>query len=58
MGLIAAETLLRRVTASAKAPYPKEIVVEPELIVRASTSRVAKSSPRDQDKIVEMRGAV
>ncbi len=40
MGLIAAETLLRRITASAKEPYPKEIVVEPELIVRGSTARV------------------
>lgn len=38
MGLIAAKTLLRRITAPAKAPYPKEIVVEPELIVRASTT--------------------
>jgi DNA-binding LacI/PurR family transcriptional regulator len=41
MGMIGAETLLRRITAPAKAPYPKEIVVEPELIVRASTTRVA-----------------
>jgi DNA-binding LacI/PurR family transcriptional regulator len=39
MGLIAAETLLKRITAPEKAPYPKEIVVEPELIVRASTAR-------------------
>jgi DNA-binding LacI/PurR family transcriptional regulator len=38
MGMIAAETLLQRITAPAKAPYPKEIVVEPELIVRASTA--------------------
>lgn len=44
MGLIAAETLLRRITAPAKAPYPNEIVVEPELIVRASTTKVASSS--------------
>src|SRR5277367_4845566 len=41
MGMIGAETLLRRITATAKAAYPKEIVVEPELIVRASTTRVA-----------------
>jgi DNA-binding LacI/PurR family transcriptional regulator len=40
MGMIGAETLLRRITAPAKGPYPKEIVVEPELIVRASTTRV------------------
>ncbi len=42
MGMIAAETLLRRITAPAKTPYPKEIVVEPELIVRASTACPAK----------------
>jgi len=42
MGMIGAETLLRRITAPAKTPYPKEIVVEPELIVRASTARVSK----------------
>jgi len=39
MGMIAAETLLQRITAPAKAPYPKEIVVEPEFIVRGSTAR-------------------
>lgn len=38
MGVIAAETLLRRITAPASAPYPKEIVVEPSLVVRASTT--------------------
>jgi DNA-binding LacI/PurR family transcriptional regulator len=42
MGMIAAETLLQRITAPAKAPYPKEIVVEPELIVRASTAPAPK----------------
>ena len=40
MGTIAAETLLRRINASPKAPYPKTISVEPELIVRASTATV------------------
>ncbi len=44
MGMIAAETLVQRITAPAKAPYPKEIVVEPELIVRASTIRVGKAA--------------
>jgi LacI family transcriptional regulator len=39
MGMIAAETLLQRITAPARDPYPKEIVVEPELIVRGSTAR-------------------
>jgi DNA-binding LacI/PurR family transcriptional regulator len=42
MGTIAAETLLRRIIAPAKAPYPKEIVVEPELIVRGSTAPAPK----------------
>jgi DNA-binding LacI/PurR family transcriptional regulator len=40
MGVIAAETLLRRINAPAKAPYPKVITVEPELIVRESTAKV------------------
>jgi DNA-binding LacI/PurR family transcriptional regulator len=38
MGVIAAETLLRRINAAAKSPYPKCITVEPELMVRASTA--------------------
>jgi LacI family transcriptional regulator len=38
MGMIAAETLLRRINAPKKTPYPKTITVEPELIVRASTA--------------------
>jgi len=44
MGVIAAETLLRRVNQSASATYPKEIVVEPELIARASTAPARDSS--------------
>jgi DNA-binding LacI/PurR family transcriptional regulator len=43
MGVIAAETLLRRISAPAKSPYPKSITVEPELIVRASTQDAARS---------------
>jgi DNA-binding LacI/PurR family transcriptional regulator len=39
MGKLAAETLLKRIAAGDKAPYPKEIVVEPDLIVRGSTAR-------------------
>jgi len=39
MGIIAAETLLRRINAPAKSPYPKSILVEPELIVRETTAR-------------------
>jgi len=42
MGLLAAETLLKRIAAPADAPYPKEIVVTPELIVRGSTAQAAK----------------
>src|SRR5437870_3639678 len=38
MGVLAAETLLRRIAAPPEAPYPKEIVVQPELICRASTA--------------------
>src|SRR5216684_6215793 len=44
MGVIAAKTLLRRITAAANAPYPKEIVVEPDLVVRASTAKAPSSS--------------
>jgi DNA-binding LacI/PurR family transcriptional regulator len=43
MGVIAAETLLRRINSPAKAPYPKEIVIEPELIARASSARAPGS---------------
>jgi DNA-binding LacI/PurR family transcriptional regulator len=39
MGVIAAEILLRRINAPAKTPYPKAIMVEPELIVRESTAK-------------------
>jgi len=37
MGKLAAETLLSRINNPQKADYPKEIVVEPDLIVRGST---------------------
>ena len=39
MGIIAAETLLRRINAPANTPYPKTIHVKPELIVRETTTR-------------------
>lgn len=39
MGVIAAKTLLRRINAPAKSPYPKSITIEPELIIRASTAK-------------------
>jgi DNA-binding LacI/PurR family transcriptional regulator len=38
MGVIAAKTLLQRINAPAKMPYAREIVVQPELIVRATTA--------------------
>jgi len=38
MGVIAAETLLQRITSSAKTPHVKEIVVKPSLIVRGTTA--------------------
>ena len=41
MGVTAAETLLRRISAPAKSPYPKSITIEPELIVRASTAKAS-----------------
>ena len=40
MGVVAAETLLRRISSPAKTGYPREIVVEPELIVRGTTAPV------------------
>jgi DNA-binding LacI/PurR family transcriptional regulator len=44
MGMLAAETLLRRIAAPPEAEYPKEIVVQPELICRASTASVSNPS--------------
>jgi LacI family transcriptional regulator len=41
MGVIAAETLLERINSPRQPDYPKEIVVKPELIVRASTARAS-----------------
>jgi len=40
MGLIAAKTLLRRINDASRGRYPKEIVVEPSLVVRGSTTQV------------------
>jgi len=42
MGTIAAETLLRRIARPDDDSYPREIVVEPELVVRESTARSRK----------------
>lgn len=38
MGMVAAETLVRRITTFGKAEYPREIVLQPELVVRQSTA--------------------
>src|SRR6266478_2107207 len=38
MGMTAAETLVRRISAPKNSDYPRSIVVEPELIVRGSTA--------------------
>jgi DNA-binding LacI/PurR family transcriptional regulator len=40
MGVIAAETLLARINSPRQTDYPKEIVVKPEMIIRASTTTV------------------
>src|SRR5437879_3215584 len=37
MGVLAAETVLQRINAPLKQPYPKEIIVEPDFVVRGST---------------------
>jgi DNA-binding LacI/PurR family transcriptional regulator len=42
MGVIAAEILLRRINAPARAPYASAITVKPELIVRESTASVKR----------------
>ena len=44
MGVTAAETLLRRINAPKKSPYPKTITIEPELVVRGSTAPAPTSS--------------
>jgi len=44
MGMLAAETLLRRIAAPPGAEYAKEIVVQPELICRASTAAALNPS--------------
>ncbi len=45
MGTLAAETLLRRIARPDDDSYPHEIVVEPELIVRESTTRCKRQAP-------------
>ena len=43
MGMVAAETLLRRIARPDDDSYPREIVVEPELIVRESSGRAPRN---------------
>lgn len=45
MGVIAAETLLDRINSPRQADYPREIIVKPELIVRASTAPARSAVP-------------
>jgi LacI family transcriptional regulator len=42
MGELAAECLLKRIAEGPDAPYPEELVVEPELVVRQTTSTARK----------------
>jgi len=42
MGTIAAEALLRRIARPDDDTYPREIVIEPELVVRQSTAAVSR----------------
>ncbi|MGH9432783.1 MAG: LacI family DNA-binding transcriptional regulator [Terriglobia bacterium] len=46
MGKMAAETVLKRTANGIDAPYPKTLVVEPELVVRESTCRVNPGARR------------
>src|SRR5207302_1673755 len=43
MGVLAAETVLERINAPVKQPYPKEIIVEPDFVVRGSTGLAPRS---------------
>jgi DNA-binding LacI/PurR family transcriptional regulator len=45
MGVLAAETLLQRINAPEKQPYPREIIVEPDFIIRGSTGPAPRSQP-------------
>jgi len=40
MGMIAAEALLRRIARPDDDSYPRQIVIEPELVIRKSTAPV------------------
>ena len=57
MGVLAAETLLRRINAGPATPYAKVITVEPELIVRASTAQVFTPTTTPAELSLASRGA-
>src|SRR6267154_1321610 len=46
MGVLAAQTVLERINAPVKQPYPKEIIVEPDFVVRGSTGPAPRSGPK------------
>lgn len=46
MGKLAAETLLRRIANGPTAPYPKVVIVEPELVIRESTAQSQANADR------------
>jgi LacI family transcriptional regulator, galactose operon repressor len=49
MGELAAQILLHRIAGGARAPYPKAVVVEPQLVVRESTCRVSPGLSLPED---------
>jgi LacI family transcriptional regulator len=46
MGRLAAENLLKRISNGSASPFPEEVTVEPELIVRQSTMQARKLEDR------------
>jgi DNA-binding LacI/PurR family transcriptional regulator len=46
MGVLAAETVLQRINAQVKQPYPKEIIVEPDFVIRGSTGPAPRIDPQ------------
>jgi LacI family transcriptional regulator len=57
MGRLAAETLLQRIAKGADATFPELLVVEPELVVRQSTSVAADGNRRGRKAARQKRGA-
>ena len=46
MGVLAAETVLQRLNAPPKQPYPKEIIIEPDFIIRGSTGPARRGAKK------------